>query len=223
MHNNLSINIHAQVLHFIKAHRNGETANLMNKSGILYTMNYGVSIIHIRQFAKELGYNHQVALRLWNENIRETKLFALYLFDPKLATIEELNTIILQINNIELAEQASFSILKDANIPQNILLEWCQNNVHAVKLTAYNTINRKFKANMFSEFDFGKFFDMLYQEIVQDNILPTKSISFALSEMARKGNNDTIETFLIRLETIQTKQSIFIVDCVKNEMNINNN
>jgi 3-methyladenine DNA glycosylase AlkD len=219
---NLTINVHAQILNFIRAHRNGETAGMMNKRGIQYNMNYGVSIIHIRQYAKELGYNHQIAQKLWKENMRETKLFALYLFDPKLITEDDLNEIILQINNTELAEQASFSILTNAVIPQNMLMEWCQNSSQAVKLTAYSTINRKFKTNTMIEFDFGLFFDVLYHEIAQDFILPTKSISFALSEIARKGHTDKIETFLKKLETINTKQSIFIVDCVKNEMNMNN-
>jgi 3-methyladenine DNA glycosylase AlkD len=184
-------------------------------------MNYGVSIIHIRQYAKELGCNHQIALKLWKENMREMKLFALYLFDPKLITVDELNKIVLQINNTELAEQAAFSILKDADIPQNILMKWCQNSSQAVKLTAYSTINRKFKTNTIIDFDFGLFFDVLYHEIAQDFILPSKSISFALSEIARKGHKDTIETFLKKLETINTKQSLFIVECVNNDIMYN--
>jgi 3-methyladenine DNA glycosylase AlkD len=211
-------NIYAQVLHFIKAQRNGETANLMTKMGLQYNINYGLSIIHIRQYAKELGRNHHVAKQLWKEDIRETKLFALYLFEPQEFSIDEINKLVLQLNNTELAEQAAFSVLTEADIPQATLMQWCQNASQTVKLTAYNTINRKFKTGNMAEFDFGVFFDMLEQEIAQDNILPTKSITFALSEIARKGHKNLIEEFLKKLETINTKQCTFIVECTKNEL-----
>ena len=213
-----SSNIYAQVLHYIKAQRNGEAADLMTKMGLKYNMNYGVSLIHIRKFAKELGRNHQVAKQLWKENMRETKLFALYLFEPQQFSLDELNELVLQLNNTELAEQAAFTILTEADIPQEILMAWCQNASQTVKLTAYNTINRKVKTGKTADFDFGLFFDMLQQEIAQDNILPTKSISFALSEIARKGQIDLIEIFLKKLEMINTKQSTFIVESTKNEI-----
>jgi len=213
-----SSNIYAQVLHYIKAQRNGEAANLMTKMGLQYNMNYGVSLIHIRKFAKELGPNHHVAKQLWKENMRETKLFALYLFEPQQFSIDELNELVLELNNTELAEQAAFTIFTEADIPQETLLEWCQNASQTVKLTAYNTINRKFKLGKTADFDFGLFFDMLKQEIAQDNILPTKSISFALSEIARKGYKNQIEEFLNNIETIKTKQSVSIVINTKNEI-----
>ena len=211
-------NTYAQVLHFIKAQRNGETADLMNKRGLQYNMNYGLSLIHIRQYAKEIGHNHQVAKQLWKENIRETKLFALYLFEPNDLSLEELNKLVLQLNNIELAEQAAFTVLAEADIPQELLMQWCQNSSETVKLTAYNTIIRKMKTGSMPTFDFGVFFEMLHKEIVRDTILPTKSITFALSEIARKGQKNLIEAFLKKLEMIDTKQSRFIVESTKNEL-----
>ena len=213
-----SSNIYAQILHFIKAHRNGEAADQMSKLGLRYNMNYGVSLVQIREFAKEIGRNHQVAKQLWMENIRETKLFALYLFEPQQLSINEIEAIVIQLDNTELAEQAAFAILGEADIPQSILVKWCQNVSQTVKLTAYNTIIRKQKTGNMQGFDFGVFFEILHQEIAQDNILPQKSISFALIEMARKGQKNQIEKFLKKIETIDTKQSNFIVDNVKNEL-----
>jgi len=213
-----SSNIYAQILHYIKAQRNGETADRMKIMGIEYNMSYGVSLYDIRSFTKELGRNHQVAKQLWKENIRETKLFALYLFEPQQFTIEELNELVLQLNNTELAEQAAFTVFTEADIPQETIMAWCQNASQTVKLAAYNTINRKFKTGKLADFDFGLFFDMLKQEIAQDSILPTKSISFALSEIAQKGYKNQIEEFLKKLETIDTKQCVSIVSNTKNEI-----
>lgn len=212
-----SSNIYAQILHQIKAQRNGETADRMKKMGIEYNMSYGVSLYDIRSFAKELGRNHQVAKQLWKENMRETKLFALYLFEPQQFSIDEINELVSQLSNLELAEQAAFTILAEADIPQATIMVWCQNASQTVKLTAYNTIIRKLKTGKIAEFDFGVFFEILQQEIAQDGILPTKSISFALSEIARKGNKNLVEEFLKKLSAINTKQSTFIVDSTKSE------
>lgn len=210
--------LYSQIVHLIKASRNGEAADQMTRQGIVYNMNYGVSLYTIKKHATDIGKDHTVAQQLWRENIRETKLFALYLFDASRFTKDDFHRIILSLENTEMAEQAAFTVLGDGEISQNTIMGWCQNELQLVKLAAYNTIIRKLKIGKLPEFDFGLFFEMLEQEIAKDSTLPIKSISFALSEIARKGNKTLVEEFLKKIERINTKQCQNIVSITKYEL-----
>lgn len=208
----------AEILHFIKAHRNGDAAQRMKDMGLIYNMNYGVSLLNIKEFLKTIPQNQELALKLWNEPLRETKLFALYLFEPAQCDSTFIHSLLNSLQNTELSEQAAWSVFCYSQLSQETLLDWCRDDSQTVKLAGYNTIIRKLKTGNMPQFDFGVFFDMLYHEIETDAVLPQKSVSFALTEIARKGNKPLVEQFVQKIETINTKQSRFIVDNVNNEL-----
>jgi len=51
----------------------GNTKTLQNISrlGVVANTSYGITIPHLRNLAKEIGTNHQLALKMWEENCHE--------------------------------------------------------------------------------------------------------------------------------------------------------
>ena len=75
-----------QILGLIKSHKSGEVADLMSQNGITYKKNWGVSIIDLREIAKQFDPDHLLALKLWNKHWRETMILATLIDEPKLVT-----------------------------------------------------------------------------------------------------------------------------------------
>jgi 3-methyladenine DNA glycosylase AlkD len=49
---------------------------------------YGVKIPDLRIFAKDIGKDHQLAARLWQSDIRETRIIACMIDEPSTVTEE---------------------------------------------------------------------------------------------------------------------------------------
>ena len=66
-----------QILRLIKTKKNGDVSDLMNKKGIRYKINWGVSIFELREIANQYEPDHVLALKLWNKDWRETMILSI--------------------------------------------------------------------------------------------------------------------------------------------------
>ena len=55
---------------------NGPASQSMREKGLDYRLNWGVPVIQLKQMAKELGKDYDLAIALWKEDIRECKILA---------------------------------------------------------------------------------------------------------------------------------------------------
>lgn len=110
----------------IYLHKNGIVSESMEDKGIHYAMNYGVSLLDLKQLVDTLPHNELLAQRLWDENIRETKLLATLLYPAESMNEEKAITWLKDINNIELAEQVARNLLSKSSIAISIANNWCQ-------------------------------------------------------------------------------------------------
>ena len=78
-----------QLLKRLKVEMNGAVTGAMQERGIVYPLNYGVSVPTIRDIAKEYCANHSLALLLYQQQLRELKLAALFVDDPASVTVRQ--------------------------------------------------------------------------------------------------------------------------------------
>ena len=60
----------------------GATSASMRNKGLDYKLNWGASLVMLRNEAKEIGQDYQLAIELWKEDIRECKILATLLMPP---------------------------------------------------------------------------------------------------------------------------------------------
>ncbi len=110
----------------IYLHKNGIVSESMEAKGIRYGLNYGVSIPDLKQLADTLPHDALLAQRLWDENIRETKLLATLLYPGEMVNEEMATTWLNDIHNIELAEQTARNLFSKSPDAASIATNWCQ-------------------------------------------------------------------------------------------------
>ena len=94
---------------------NADLSNSMRKHGLSYKINFGVPSPRIKLIASEFEQNAENADYLWNEDVRESKMLATYLYPADQMSPETAQTWISQIRYTEIADQACMNLF--VNLP----------------------------------------------------------------------------------------------------------
>ncbi|WP_167614364.1 DNA alkylation repair protein [Maribellus sediminis] len=140
--NNESEQKYQALLKAIKLRKSGEVADSMNQKGFNYKLNWGVSILDLRDLAKQYTPDHLLALKLWNKQWRETMILATLLDDPKEVTEEQMDFWTKSFENTEIAEQASTNLWVKSKFAFVKALEWCRGKKHIVHFTGIHLLGR---------------------------------------------------------------------------------
>ncbi len=131
-----------QILSLIKMRKSGEVSDMMKQKGINYKLNWGVSIIDLRDIAQQFEPGHLLALKLWNKEWRETMILATLLDEPKLVTEEQMDFRTKSFENTEIAEQASTNLYVKTKFAFIKALEWCRGKKHIIRFTGIHLMGR---------------------------------------------------------------------------------
>lgn len=122
-----------QILRGIPTMKNGVTASAMERMGIKYEKNWGVSTVDLKRYASQFERDHLLALKLWNKQWRETMILATLLDEPKEISEEQMDFWVKTAENIEIVEQAVINIFTETPYAFIKALEWCRGKKQLVK------------------------------------------------------------------------------------------
>ncbi|MCA1761242.1 MAG: DNA alkylation repair protein [Bacteroidales bacterium] len=155
-----------QLLHQIKLRKNGDVSTSMKRQGIEYKLNWGVSVVELRELAKEIKPVHLLALKLWNKQWRETMILATLLDEPEKVTEEQMDFWTKSFENREIAEQASANLWVKTKFAFAKAIEWSRGKKHLVRFTGIHLMGRLAltQKNAIDEM-FEPFFEELFENV----------------------------------------------------------
>jgi hypothetical protein len=130
------------LLHQIKLRKNGDVSNSMKRQGIEYKLNWGVSVVELRELARAYKPDHLLALKLWNKQWRETMILATLLDEPEKVTEEQMDFWTKSFENREIAEQASANLWVKTRFAFVKAIEWSRGKKHLVRFTGIHLMGR---------------------------------------------------------------------------------
>lgn len=95
----------------VRKEMNGAVSESMAQHGQNYGLNYGVSIATLREIASNETKDYAFAKYLYQQQVRELKLLACHIADPKMIDTHEFPFWSRGIANAELAEELAFALL----------------------------------------------------------------------------------------------------------------
>ncbi len=113
------------LLYRLRKEMNGAALDTMCYFGADYARNYGVQIYAIRNLARDIGTDHDLAVSFYTENIREVRLVALWIADAEQVASADFDFWAKGIINSEVAEQASHALLSRIAPIAELLTAWC--------------------------------------------------------------------------------------------------
>jgi 3-methyladenine DNA glycosylase AlkD len=171
----------------IKLRKNGETADMLKRMGMVYRFSYGASLVHIRQIAAAMPRNNDVANRLWARDIREAMILATLVADINQMPIETLVEWSRMVVNAELTEQTSMNLY--ARSPK--IIELCEvfaaSDSPFVKGLAYFSLGWAVKFNTVTLGDAEAMAVRLIDTCTFDHVVLGRGFSHLLRQLVRGG------------------------------------
>ncbi len=208
-----------QILIKIRQAKNGETVDLMKQHGLSYKINWGASIISLREIAKQYEPNHLLALKLWNKQWRETMILAAMLDNPKEVTEEQMDYWTKSIESTEIAEALNTYLWVKTRFAFIKSLEWCRGKKHLVRYAGIHLMGKLalIEKSAMDEF-FEPFFDVLSPLTKDANLRQVLYRSIILLGMKSKEMNSKAILFAESMKELDSEDSRSLAEMTLTEL-----
>ena len=123
---------------------NGVVSSIQRNHGLNYKINFGVEIPRIKGIAGEFEKDEELAKRLWQDNIRECKMLAIFLM-PESGYAHVAEQWIAETPFTEIADHLTMVILSKLPDAATKALEWIQNNEGMFRYCGFMTLTHLFR------------------------------------------------------------------------------
>lgn len=169
---------------------NGEANRSMREKGLKYHLNWGVSLVDLRQMAKEYGKDYELAIELWKENIRECKILATMIMPAERMLPEIVDIWIEQTQEIEIAEQAAFNLYQHLDFAPEIAFRWISSNDAIRQISGYHILSRLFMRGLEpNERGINEFLDQALAALSDSNISVRHAATTSLQRFSELGED----------------------------------
>ena len=108
----------------LRRHANGVAAESMARQGLNYKENWGVSVMTLRDIARQFAPDHDFARYLYLLPQRELRLVASMIADPRQVSADQLGFWGGGVDNVEVAENLAFYLLSETQLIEPLVEQW---------------------------------------------------------------------------------------------------
>ena len=129
-----------EVLQQLKAKANPSHLEGMARFGMAVDKRLGISVPVMRQIAKQVGKDHQLALKLWRTGYAEARIVASMVALPEEMTDEQTELWVKGINSWDVCDQFCMNLLWKVRFARQKVAQWARREEEFVKRAAYALI-----------------------------------------------------------------------------------
>ena len=197
-----------EVVQFLK--KNGKTKNVlgMTRFGIRpKTKVYGVSVTTLRQLAKEIGINHELAQKLFWSNIHECRLLAAIIADYREMTAKEMDLWARDFDSWDICDISCLSLFRHSPWAVKKCFKWSKEKKEYYKRAGFALIAAlaSGKKNKLNNIEFEKFFPLIINNATDERNYVKKAINWALRQIGKRNEN-------LRKKAIKIAKEIIVLD-----------
>lgn len=127
------------IVAFLRTLRNETNIAGMGRYGIVTDTAIGIGNPVLQKLAKEAGVDHRRAMALWDTGIREARMLAIWTFDPRALSRDEVMRLADDFNSWEIVDTAA-DLLTETEFWQSLIAEFAAAEREFVRRTAFAMI-----------------------------------------------------------------------------------
>jgi 3-methyladenine DNA glycosylase AlkD len=159
----------------------------MARFGITPTNNLGISIVTLRNYAKKIGTDHTLALRLWNSTVHDARLLATMIDDPSLVTKKQMDSWASEFDSWDVCDQCCNNLFYKTPYAYEKVRQWCTKKKEYVKRAGFTLIAvLAVHDKEASDEDFLSFFPLIRQQAVNSRNYVKKAVNWALRQIGKR-------------------------------------
>ena len=126
----------------LKSMANPENVRGMARYGINPDGTLGIQIFKLRDLAKKIGKNHELALKLYNSGIHEAKILASLIDEPDKVTKAQMENWALKFDSWDVCDGVCH-LFELTPYQDKLILEWTKRKEEFVKRSGFNLMTYK--------------------------------------------------------------------------------
>lgn len=123
---------------------NGVVSSIQRNHGLNYKINFGVEIPRLKGIAAKFDKEEELARRLWQDNIRECKMLAIFLM-PESGYADVAEKWITEAPFTEIADHLTMVILSKLPDATEKAIKWIQNSEGMFRYCGFMTLTHLFR------------------------------------------------------------------------------
>jgi len=204
-----------EIIERIKKLSKPENVEGMARYGINPKNNLGVSIYELRPLAKQIGVNHELALKLWDSKIHDARLLAIFIDDPKEVTAEQMDAWANDFDSWDICDQACTSLFDLSPLAYEKVYEWADKEEEFVKRGAFSLIaGLAVHDKKASDEQFISFLTMIKKQSTDERNYVRKAVNWALRNIGKRNpglNKKALQTAK-EIKQIESKTARWIAN-----------
>lgn len=126
-----------QIIQRLKSLENPENVKGMARYGINPENNLGINVTTLRSIAREIGKNHDIALKLWDSGIHDARMLAAHVDEPKLVTEKQMDSWAMDFSSWDVCDNACGHLFDKTSYGYKKAFEWSSREEEFVKRAGF--------------------------------------------------------------------------------------
>ncbi|MBA7567533.1 hypothetical protein ES708_09248 [subsurface metagenome] len=189
---------YSEIIGLLESQANPATAAGMARYGITAQKVYGITIPVLRKMAKECGRDHDLAVRLWAVNSRETRILASMIDQPAMVDESQMEKWVKDFDSWEVCDQCIMNLFEKTPYAWGKAVEWCSREEEFVKRAGFVLMARLAVSDKKAGDErFTPFFTLIEREAHDSRNFVKKAVNWALRQIGKRNislNKPAVET-----------------------------
>jgi len=179
-----------QILKKLKSLSNPEAVAGMARFGINPEKTYGISIPVLRKMAKEIGKNHNLALKLWDSGIHEAKILAAMIDEPNQVTEKQMDMWIKNFDSWDVCDQCCMNLFSKTPYSWEKAKKWTNRKKEFEKRAGFALIAcLAWYEKEAPDKKFEQFFPLIKKHASDNRNFVKKAVNWSLRQIGKKNMN----------------------------------
>ncbi|MFH2096747.1 MAG: DNA alkylation repair protein [Bacteroidota bacterium] len=165
---------------------------------------YGISIPLLRKLAKDIGTDHELAVKLWATDIHEAHTLATLTADTKMLTPALMEEWVVQLYSWDICDQVVMNYFEKSSFAWEKAVEWSRREELFVKRAGFVMMARLAQSDRKAEDSrFRIFYEHIIRESTDGRNLVKKAVNWAIRQIGKRNISlnremlDVCETLLL--------------------------
>lgn len=211
----------SQLIDEIRRRGNPKALDGMSRYGINVTNAFGTSMPQLRDMARKIGRNHQLALQLWNTGVHDARILASMVDNPSKVSLSQMEGWVAEFDSWDIVDGTCGNLFDKTPYAVRMAKEWSSRDEEYVKrasfvLMAELAVHDKQAANG----TFLSFLPLIIRESSDERNFVKKAVNWALRQIGKRNailNGAAIRT-CERIQKIDSKSARWIASDALREL-----
>lgn len=215
-----------EIIIYLKKHSNPKNRKGMARFGINPKYALGVRIPLLRNLAKKIDKNHNLAQKLWKTRIHEARILASMIDETEKVGEKQMNAWVKEFNSWDLCDQCCMNLFDKMPVAWKKAAEWAKKEEEFVRRAGFALMAAlAFHNKKAEDKNFIRFFPAIKKHSIDERNFVRKAVNWALRQIGKRNNNLQKKAISLakEIQKINSKSAKWIAsDAIRELMGKNN-